>query len=337
MKRWLFVLVVWSGACEEPPVVLEPRAGGCFEPEKSDAGAGVSASFVLLPDTQFYACRYPEIFQAQTEWILQAKEAEGVGIVVHTGDVVDDPSSAAQWQVAADAMHVLDGEVPYLMASGNHDIDLSRDEYLSAYFRQEDLLGARRDRFCFRYAERVTDAYALVELRNQRWLFLTLPFAPLDADIAWAGDVLRDHAAVPTVLLTHAYLYSDGLRYDRNDDRDQKYHPDDYGLSDVNDGEDIWRKLVEPNENVKLVLSGHVLPDGTARAESEREDGSVVHEVLTNYQTCEACPCEGVQGGNGYLRVFTLSEDHTTLSVRTYSPYLDASLADSENEFVLEL
>jgi hypothetical protein len=85
-----------------------------------------------------------------------------------------------------------------------------------------------------------------------------------------------------------------------------------------------------------LVLSGHAIPVGVARTASRREDGSVVHEVLANYQTCKRCPCERVTGGNGYLRIFTLSDARDALHVRTYSPSLDEDLSDEDNTFVLD-
>jgi hypothetical protein len=345
LLRWA-VIVLCLTACasereheHEPP---EPASGGCLEGSDDAADAPPArSSFVLLPDTQFYACMYPEIFEAQTDWVVRERTNEGIAIAVHTGDIVDQPFDRDEWAVAAEAMHALDGEVPYLMALGNHEIDGARRDYLSDYFSQEDLGGELPGvAMCFRYEDRVNGSYALVELREQRWLFLSLEFGPRDAELEWADEVLREHASVPAVIFTHAYLYSDGTRYDRSVEPLQPYHPDQYGVTPgagINDGQDIWEKLVEPNRSVKLVLSGHVIPDGTARAVSEREDGSRVHEVLTNYQMCDSCPCESVNGGNGYLRVFTLSEDRSELSVRTYSPSLDEELSDDENAFVLEL
>jgi hypothetical protein len=142
------------------------------------------------------------------------------------------------------------------------------------------------------------------------------------------------------VLFTHAYLYSDGARYDRSVTPPQRYHPDQYGLTPeqgISDGEDLWRTLVEPHENVQLVLSGHVIPDGTARSIATRRSGSTVHQLLANYQQCEFCPCAEVEGGGGYLRLLEFDAGAERIAVSTYSPYRDASLDDDENAFTLEL
>jgi hypothetical protein len=111
----------------------------------------------------------------------------------------------------------------------------------------------------------------------------------------------------------------------------------------------MWAKLIEPNPNVKLVFSGHDvsgndLPPGTtARLTSARADGSVVHQILANYQTCLGPPCgtsaqgTSVRGGAGFLRILRFSPATHTIAVTTYSPYLDASLSDPGNQFTLEM
>ena len=305
--------------------------GECADSERS--------SFVILPDTQFYACGYPDIFESQTRWISQSADSLGIATVAHTGDVVD-LNVDEQWAVAATALHQLDGRVPYVLAPGNHDIDVSRATKLDEYFGREDLDSGGCFEMGYMDDESIANAYLIVKLRGVSWLFLGLEFAPRDATLEWAAEVLGSHAEMPTVLFTHAYLYSREQRYDRAVTPTQPYHPDAYAVTPeqgIADGQDIWNALVEPHGNVKLVLSGHVVPDGIERSVALRQSGSTVHEVLTNFQYCEVCPCEEALGGGGYLRVVTMDESGNQLQVRTYSPYLDAELQDDENAFTLAL
>jgi hypothetical protein len=300
-----------------------------------DAGAHPS-TLVVLPDTQFYACAYPEIFDEQARWVVAQRRAQGVELVLHTGDIVDT-NVAAQWQVAAGALHALDGVVPYLITTGNHDVSRARDSLVADYFDPGDLA---TDDFqpMARDAPRLDNAFGVVQLGGQRWLVLGVEFGPRDAVVDWAAGVLEDHADLPAILFTHAYLYSDGRRYDRAIQPPQPYHPDSYQYTPeqgINDGQDLWRKLVEPHENVRLVLSGHVIPDGTAHTTDARASGTRVHQVLANYQRCDFCPCAEVEGGGGYLRLLRFTRDH--IAVSTYSPHLDAWLRDAENEFDLPL
>jgi hypothetical protein len=183
---------------------------------------------------------------------------------------------------------------------------------------------------------------------------VSLEFGPRDEVLAWADTVLESFADRPAIVFTHAYLNHDGSRYDHVRRPEQLFNPHDYvmmgqGGSSINDGEEIWRKLIVPNRNVKLVLCGHDvsgddLPPGTtSRLTSARPDGSRVHQLLANYQTCTAPPCEAsaqgteVRGGGGYLRILRVSPATRTIAVSTYSPYLDRSLTDDSNQFVLPL
>jgi hypothetical protein len=319
-----------GGNGDEPPA---------YQPVPCERELPERTAFIAMPDTQFYACSYDEIFEAQTRFIADNVESRSLGIVVHTGDVVDT-NNDVQWDVAARALHVLDGRVPYLLAPGNHDIDSVRNSLIDRYFEPADLDNAGCAKLGFKDAGRVENSFAVVELRGEPWLFVGLEFGPRDAVIDWANDVLREHQALRAVLFTHAYLYADDQRYDRAIQPLQPYHPDGYRVTPnegIGDGQDIFEAVIEPNQNVRLVLSGHVIPDGTARATRYRESGSVVHEVLANYQFCDSCPCDEVEGGGGYLRIIELDETGDSLHVATYSPYLERALTDAENDFDLPL
>jgi len=318
----------------EPAPAPAPLCLGTLS-EPTDPIADATA-FAVLPDTQFYSCAYPEIFASQTAWLVEQRDALGIALALHTGDIVDI-DVASQWQVAADALHALDGELPYVLAPGNHDLDGRRSTMLARYFDQDDLSRAGGAELCVRSPGQLDNSYAIARLRGEPWLFVGLEFGPRDAVLDWANDVLAEHADKPAVLFTHAYLYSDGQRYDRAITPLQPYHPDSYGVTasaGINDGQDIFERVVQPNDNVRLVLSGHVIPDGTARSSYERPSGELVHEVLTNYQTCGACPCPDVNGGDGFLRIFQLDEAGG-LQVTTYSPSRDTYLTDPENQFEL--
>lgn len=293
-------------------------------------------AIVVLPDTQYYACAYGEIFERQTRWVAEQQKARGIGLVLHTGDIVDRDVDD-QWRVAADSFELLAGSVPFMVTTGNHDLSADRASLFPSYFEPGELSMWDLEAESFEPG-RSDNSYAVVRLADRDWLVLGLEFGPRDRVVAWAGEVLREHAELPAILFTHAYLYSDGMRYDRALDPRQPYHPDSYGQTPeqgINDGEDLWKKLVVPNENVRLVLSGHVIPDGVARSSVRRASGQLVHQVLANYQHCGSCPCEEFEGGGGYLRVLEFGAG--AIDVKTYSPHYDRWMSDEENEFVLEL
>jgi hypothetical protein len=280
-----------------------------------------SFRFVVLPDTQIYARAHPELFTAQTRWI--ADQHRTIACVLHVGDVTDD-NSEPQWAVAKRAFAAIDGRVPYVIATGNHDLGPGgsggdRSSGLHAAFAHAPFDG--------RFEEgRVDNAYRIVETPLGTWMAMALEFGPRPAVVAWANEVIAAHG-VPTILATHAYIYDDGTRYDRARS-DQKWAVDRYGISKqgAHDAEDLWRELVAKRSEIEMVVSGHVLGTGAARLTSRRADGTVAHQMLANYQTRR-------DGGDGYLRVITVFRDR--FAVRTFSPHRKTFLDDPENEFLL--
>lgn len=86
-------------------------------------------TIVVLPDTQFYSKKYPELFYNQTEWIVENKENLNIKIVLHLGDIVDNCEETKEWEIADKAMGILEGEVPYTVLQGNHDFCDNYEKY----------------------------------------------------------------------------------------------------------------------------------------------------------------------------------------------------------------
>jgi hypothetical protein len=342
----------------------QPRDAGTadgFAGADGGATTAQSFSFVVLPDTQYYASTWRDVFLAQTRWVVANRDALHIGFVLHTGDIVDD-DVPVQWEAATAAMHLLDGVVPYVLAAGNHDYtDLAdRQGLVNQYFPVSEI--AQQQWFGGTFEpDHIENSYSVIAAGGASWLVISLEFGPRDEALAWADGVLKQHPTTPAIVVTHAYLYADDQLYDH--DRKaapgqprppaQPFDPHDYVMmgqpgTSINDGAEMYRKLIGPNSNVKLVFCGHVvsgndLPPGTAgRMTTVRPDGSTVHQILANYQTCLAAPCADydgdlVHGGNGFLRVVQVSPEAGTIWVSTYSPYLDQSLTDPANQFVLLL
>ena len=95
-------------------------AGPVWGLEQAATGSRDGFTIVLLPDTQKYTRKYPQIFLAQTEWIKKRTEADRFKFVIHLGDITDK-NSDPEWKIANEAMGTLDGIVAYSVLPGNHD------------------------------------------------------------------------------------------------------------------------------------------------------------------------------------------------------------------------
>jgi hypothetical protein len=289
-------------------------------------------TLIAVPDSQAVVTTYPEILYAQAAWIAAQARDLDIEFVVHEGDITND-STDKQWDTADHAFRLLDHKVPYALAMGNHDypgsgsVD-SRDAskfneiFPPSRIREQPGLLATFE------PDTVVNAAYSFQAGGRPWVIVTLEFGPRDAVLSWAGDVLDGMPGVSAIIVTHAYLFTDGTRFDHVDGVDQYSNPHDFDtgqLDGPNDGEEMWRKLIEPRPAIRFVLCGHM--HGAARLASRRPDGSVVHQLLADYQTEEL-------GGAGYLRILSMTRDGRVM-VRTYSPFLDRYKTDDRNQFVL--
>ncbi len=264
-------------------------------------------SIIVLPDTQRYSEDYPWIFTNQTQWIIDNKDGLNIKFVIHAGDIVDDADNDTQWNRANKSISLLDGKVPYGILPGNHDENITEYEKYFPAKRYEDYTywGGSYDHN--------TDNYQLFSGLGIEFIVVNLGWKPDSDDIAWANNILKNYSERKAIVVTHGYMYKHAVR---------ELHSFDTNY--------IWEELIVPNENIFLVLCGHV------HSEARRTDiidERAVHQLLANYQVRP-------NGGNGWLRIIDFRENKTKASnfdivVKTYSPFLDRYEKDKNSQFEL--
>lgn len=315
-----------------------------------------SYTIAVLGDTQNYSQSHPNIFDMQTQWLVDNKTSQNIQFVLHVGDVVNIDNTT-QWDAAANSLSTLDGELNYAIAPGNHDYSsnravtqfnqLNRFGPGTAYDTQSTLTGHYPAEPNSR-----TNTYHTFQANGQDFLVLALEFSPRDEVVTWAesiADSLPNHRAI---LLTHAYMYDGGQWFDDTVDpndpqgrtfdqiRDSEvnhiesiYNPRRYGwASDGNDGKDLWDKLVKERENMSLVLTGHQFDelDGFPYLLTQNDGGNDVYQMLVDQQN-------RTNGGDGWIRLLEFSPDGETVTVKTYSPYLYEWSYASDEFFTIQL
>ena len=293
-----------------------------------------SWTLVLLPDTQVYSLRYPGLFLTQTGWIAQNRDKQNIKFVLQLGDITNN-NTVREWENARAALSLMDGKVPYAFCPGNHDYGPSGDastretrmnEYLPyrAYVDWPTFGGAMEP-------GRMDNTYHCFEAGGHKWIVIALEWAPRDATIAWANDVMARHPDHQGILITHAYMNNNDRRYDHtNKKHPQDYNPHHYSTpGGKNDGQQLWDKLVRKH-NFVFALNGHVLGDGTGYMAARNDRGKTVHQMLANYQMRQL-------GGEAYMRLLEFLPDGRTVQVKTYSPLYDKYLLQPDQQFQLEL
>jgi len=269
-----------------------------------------STTWVVLPDTEGYCMKRPQVFWGMMDWVAKHREQRNIKCVLHVGDITNN-NLDAEWKNARKAFDYIEGKIPYVLAAGNHDYDHTegRLTYMNKYFKVEDL--KKWPTFGDAYEEgKLENHYQLMEIGRQKWIVLSLEMGPRKAVIAWANQVLAKHADRLALILTHGYLYYGTKRYDhrRGGERASPYNFYGEGA----DGEMLWSQLVSKHPSVMMVVCGHLSSQYVGYRKDKGEHGNVVHQMLVDY--------EKLKGGRGFLRLLEFLPDGKTVQVRTYSP-----------------
>lgn len=358
----LVAAVPYGALAAERPPVLE------------DEG---SWTLVMVPDTQYYTvrARNQPILELMTAWIESNIDALNIRMVVQVGDLIErsgkitpdekqgDQTTRQQWGAVSRAFARLDGKVPYIAATGNHDYTTDdtgsiRRTLYPEYFNvernhliQKALVQNGRNQAGEPTLENA--ALELKDLNGRDYLFLSVEYGPREEALAWASAVssLPQYADHRTIVVTHEYLLPNG---------EHSEHPvgaslagtglaEPYSLNidggivavkqlfaDGSSGRQVFERLVEPSRNIEMVLSGHF--SGEAHRVDRNRAGNPVHQILFDAQFIG-----GGNGGDGWLRLLEFLPDGRTVRVRTFSPLFWASPAtrqlawktDAQNEFTV--
>lgn len=312
------------------------------DPQQLDDAA--SASMILLGDPQGYI-KYDinqPLFELQTAWIADNIDRLNIRAVLCTGDLVEqnqnlimnrgmlNQTSRQMWESVSRAFGRLDGKVPYIISTGNHDYGYRSSENGMTMF--PDYFPIERNPAWFDCAVAAFPNRSGIESLENAAFEFDLPawgkvlvvcneFAPRDEVLDWTrslidSDRFRGHKVI---YMTHSLLNErDAARTDN----------EPYAITPHNWGQQVWDKLLQPSHNIVLAVSGHEgdtgdFEDSIAYRTDKNADGRTVHQMMFNVQTLGG-GWEG-NGGDGWLRILEFKPDGRTISVRTYSPLFGIS------------
>ncbi len=270
--------------------------------------------FTLLwtSDPQWYSFKYFDIIEQQNQWVLDNIDTYDIRYTIHTGDFVDNPHSTEQWGFMSEQYVKWDeAGMPYGVLAGNHDVDGADHTEFSQYF------GKARFENNPWYGGEYDDNfghYDLMTIGDTDFIFVYLGYGDHTTEhYDWLNSVLAEHSDRVAVLAFHEYLNAAGYR--------------------TNTGERLFRLVVLPNPNVRMVLCGHNY--ASARLMDKIDDTGdgvadrTVYQMIANYQST-------TNGGNGFMRFMECDTAAGTITCKTYSPYIDAFGSDYETDEAID-
>ncbi len=261
-------------------------------------------TMVALPDTQIYSESYPGIFDNQTQWIVNTAGSMKTVFVTHEGDIINVNTQTIQWDRANNSMSKLDGNVPWGIAPGNHELDSNMTNY-NTYFGYNRFNG--KSWYGGAYQNVNTNSYELFSGGDDDYLIFHFQYGVNDSVLAWANTTIASYPNRRVIVTTHDYMDSAGTR--------------------STTGTLVWNSFVSPHaDQVFLVLCGHTL--GEARR-TDIVNGHAVYQLLADFQG-------RTNGGNGLLRTMEFRPVEDKIYVKTYSPYLGSYETDADSQFTLD-
>jgi hypothetical protein len=184
-------------------------------------------------------------------------------------------------------------------------------------------------------ANRIENNYHRFKAGSRQFIIVGLEFGPRDSALDWADKIIAKYLDHKAIVFTHAYLYDiNSVRYNWSlKGKQQDWNPHAYAPpGSVNDGEEMWHKLIKKHANICLVISGHVCHAGRGLGfqVSTGEHGNRVNEMAVDYQGLEV-------GGGAWLRILEFLPDGRTVQAKTYSPLYDKYDSGPENQFTFTI
>jgi len=293
---------------------------------------GPDFTLVALPDTQFYVSGLeggsPDLFEAQTQWIVDHASELNAAFVTHLGDCVQNGNNGGddtEWRYASHAMGLLEDPeqtilpagIPFGVTVGNHDETPQEDPIgnppgtSTASYNRFFGVGrfAGRPYYGGHFGDRNDNHYELFRAGGMDFIVVHLAYDPTpDPDVlAWADALLTSYADRRAIVVTHSLIGAG--------------EPGSFSSQGQ-----VFYDALKRHPNLFLMLCGHVCGEGRRE---DVFDGHVVDTVLADYQ------CRH-NGGDGWMRLLRFSPAKNQIHVQTYSPRFDKYEVDDSSDFTLD-
>ena len=234
------------------------------------------------------------------------------------GDVVNNTSDAAFTTATVKGYNLIhDTGIPYLSIVGNHDFPnynvQSRDTSMyDKYFGPSRFAG--KTWYIGGYPTN-SDANMAIKFDAgfRKYLVIGLEIAPRLEAVSWAQSIINANPDREIIVVTHAYLLTNGMRSQVNDvgtDQNKTYS-----------GQGLWDNFIKSNSRIFMVLGGHYYCDPTeALLVSAGTSGNFVNQIFTNHQCYP---------DNGSVLLLKFKPSSGNIEVVPYSTNLERNAPES--------
>ncbi len=297
---------------------------------------------------------YPanDTFVKVYDYIINNAESKNIAHVFGLGDITERASvwdwvqkgcpyaPDEEFSIAIEQfMRMKEAGLDFSLVRGNHESWDTYNDYLGTGSAGADL----------NYAGMVDEVYVhpngtvdytntihYFSAGNLDYMVVTLDYGASDAVLKWAGERIEANPYKNVIVTTHAYMYHDGTTVDTNDSPAPSTDSDNivYDKSNINNGDDMWNKLISKYPNIVLAMSGHDPTDDVVMSQWKGDNGNVVTNILIDPQGMDKYYYK--DGCAGAVAMFYLSNGGKTVEVRYWSTARNCYIKTS-NQFTFTI
>jgi len=288
-------------------------------------------------------------------WILSNKDSKNIQYVMGLGDITQSFNTNQtyydeEWQLAKEALSLLDGKLGYSLVRGNHDISSGMNGVFGVgnrYYNDLAQLAATTDAegrpmAAFRDETKIEDSYRKIVTSNgDKYIIFTLEYYPTEDTVTWLNEALTANSDYTAIITLHAFLNKDATFV--NDF--ETTTPSEDAVSDTwnqtatggnVEPKVLWENALSKHANVKLILSGHVANEDIVVNQLKGENGNTVTCMLIDGQNIDS-NVEPV----GLVTMFYVKADGSIVNVEHISTVRAAANEDAYlkavNQFEIKL
>lgn len=282
---------------------------------------------IMLGDIQEYT-RIPDYTPyliSSLEWIKSRNDiSKNILCVLQNGDVTNN-NTEQQWQTAKDAFNIIDGSIPYIWCTGNHDY--AWESGLQIFRRESSGINRYGENSLLNKAivarfedNKIDNIIIKTDLKKRVLNIISLEFGPGPDVLLWADNYVKNHPDELFILMTHEFLTSAGERISDGTSYAKLQFPN----IPYSEPEDIWQELVWPNDNIICVLCGH---NGFCKyLESTNHSGRIVPQILFNLQYQE-------NGGNSMIQLWEIDSEKNEIKISVYNTIKQSIFKPTETQY----
>lgn len=334
-KKHIVQIILYSLIC----VVSESCINDQYDESDFDINALQMPDGILVANSQYLAVigdiqEYTvsddmSVFLIKTcNWLRsQQMHFNCFSCVLQNGDITWS-NADYQWNVADKAFRYLGQDLIYIPSTGNHDYTWDKNSQISdrnstKFNSLKSISALRRQPKAQFEQNRLDNIIVTVRVGEDSISIIVLEFGPREEAVTWADSIVRANPNKKYILMTHEWMTRTGERINEGSYADMQMPNISHSTP-----QEIWDKMVYPNDNILCVLCGH---NGFCKyLYTPNKAGREVCQILFNLQYQE-------HGGDGMIQLWEFPKDETAINISVYNTIRRELHPDPETRIRIQL